>query len=76
MPFVKEAFKTDYKRIRRKALIHIPPKLMQILILSEGDEVDLRAEASKLVVEPVTARKRIRLSAEIVDELVDRKDLK
>jgi len=48
---------------------------MQILGLSEGDEVDVRAEISKLVVEPVTARKRIRLSAEIVDELVDKEGL-
>jgi len=63
------------ERIKRRGLIQIPPEFMQILGLSEGDEVDLRAEISKLVVEPVTARKRIRLSAEIVDELVDKEEL-
>jgi len=63
------------ERIKRRGLIQIPPEFRQILGLSEGDEVDLRAEISKLVVELVTARKRIRLSAEIVDELVDKEEL-
>ncbi len=44
---------------------------MQKLRLSEGDEIALRIEASRLVIDPVTARRRMRLRTEIVDELVE-----
>ena len=62
------------ERIERGGLIRIPLQLMEVLGLSEGDEVDLRAEMAKLVVVPVTGRKRMRLNAEIVDELIEHEE--
>ena len=60
--------------IRNKGMVRIPREIMQKLRLSEGDEIALRIEASKLVIYPVTARRRMRLRTEIVDELVEREE--
>ena len=62
------------ERIKGKGMIQIPMEIMEKLRLSEGDEIALRIEASKLVIDPVTARKRMRLRTEIVDELVEREE--
>ncbi len=59
------------ERIKGKGMIQIPKEIMEKLRLSEGDEIALRIEASKLVIDPVTARRRMRLRTEIVDELVE-----
>lgn len=61
-------------RVETGGVIRIPPHLLQTLRISEGDEVDFSAEESKLVLTPVVLRKRIRLSAEIVDELVENEE--
>ncbi|MCL0061847.1 AbrB/MazE/SpoVT family DNA-binding domain-containing protein [Thermodesulfovibrionales bacterium] len=61
-------------RIKNNGMVQIPRKIMQELRLSEGDEVVLRIEASKLVIDPVTARRRMRLRTEIVDELVEHEE--
>ena len=63
------------QRVGAGGTIRIPPHLLRTFRISEGDEVDLKAEASKLVLIPVTSRKRIKLSAEIVDELVENEEL-
>jgi len=62
------------ERIKNKGMVRIPREIMQELRISEGDEVALRIEASKLVIDPVTARRRMRLRTEIVDELVEREE--
>ncbi len=62
------------ERIKSKGMIQIPREMMQNLRLSEGDEVALRVEESKLVIAPVAARKHVRLDATIVDELVEREE--
>ena len=62
------------ERIKNKGMIQIPREIMQKLHLSEGDEIALRIEASKLVIDPLTARRRMRLRTEIVDELVEREE--
>jgi len=62
------------ERIKSKGMIQIPREMMQNLRLSEGDEVALRVEESKLVIAPVATRKHVRLSAAIVDELVEREE--
>jgi antitoxin component of MazEF toxin-antitoxin module len=62
------------ERIKGKGMIQIPREIMEKLRLSEGDEIALRIEASRLVIDPVTARRRMRLRTEIVDELVEREE--
>lgn len=49
------------QRIQKGGVIRIPAQLLKILGLSEGDEVDLRAETAKLV---ITARKSPRIEVE------------
>ena len=49
------------ERVGAGGMIRIPPDLLHTLRISEGDEVDLKAEASKLVLIPVTSRKRMKL---------------
>jgi antitoxin component of MazEF toxin-antitoxin module len=48
------------ERIKNKGMVQIPKEMMQKLRLSEGDEIALRVEASKLVIDPVTARRRMK----------------
>ena len=67
--------KTVKERIKKDGLIKVPHQLMKISGLSDGSEIYLTAEASKLVIEPVQARKRMPLKAEIVDELVENEEL-
>ena len=62
------------ERIKNKGMIQIPREIMKKLHLSEGDEIALRIEASKLVIGPVTARRRMRLRTEIVDELIEHEE--
>ena len=69
-----ESMQVVRERIKSKGMVRIPREIMQELRMSEGDEVALRIEASKLVIDPVTARRRMRLRTEIVDELVEREE--
>ena len=62
------------ERIKGKGMIKTPREIMEKLRLSEGDEIALRIEASKLVINPVKTRRRMRLGAEIVDELIEREE--
>jgi bifunctional DNA-binding transcriptional regulator/antitoxin component of YhaV-PrlF toxin-antitoxin module len=41
------------ERIKGKGMIQIPREIMEKLRLSEGDEIALRIEASKLVIDPI-----------------------
>lgn len=63
------------ERIKSGGVIRIPQQLMEILSLADGDEIYLRTEAAKLIIVPVVARRRVRLNAEIVDELVEHEEL-
>jgi len=65
---------TVRERIKNKGMIQIPKEMMEKLRLSEGDEIALRIEASNIVIGHVTARRRMRLRTEIVDELVEREE--
>ncbi len=58
-------------RIGREGSIRIPQQFVRTLGLREGTEVVLWIEARKLVLLPVSPRKRLRLEADIVDELVE-----
>ncbi len=66
---------TVKERIKSNGLIQVPPQLMKISGLSNGTEVYLKAEESRLVIEPVQSVRRMRLNAEIVDELVENEEL-
>lgn len=64
------------EQIGAGGVVHIPPQLLKKLHLAEGDKVYLRAEQpARLVIVPTTARKRVRLDAQIVDELVENEAL-
>jgi len=66
---------TVKERIKSNGSIHVPPQLMKISGFSNGTEVYLKAEESRLVIEPVQSIRRMRLNAEIVDELVEYEEL-
>ena len=63
------------ERIKNNGFIQVPSQLMKISGLSNGTEVYLKAEESRLVIEPVQSIRRMRLKAEIVDELVENEEL-
>jgi len=58
-------------RIDRGGLIRIPQRFMRSVGLREGLEVILWTEVRKLVLVPASPRRRLRLAASIVDELVE-----
>ena len=62
------------ERIGREGSIHIPRRFMRSLGLREGSVVVLWTEARRLVLVPASPRKRLRLEAEIVDELVEHEE--
>ena len=66
---------TVKERIKNNGFIQVPSQLMKISGLSNGTEVYLKAEESRLVIEPVQSIRRMRLKAEIVDELVENEEL-
>jgi hypothetical protein len=47
---------------------------MERIGLAEGDEICLRTEATQLVIVPVASRRRVRLSTQVVDALVEREE--
>ena len=59
------------ERINQEGMIRIPSQFVRRLGLSEGVEVVFWTEAQKLVLAPVPSRKRLRIEADIVDELVE-----
>ncbi len=61
--------------VKTGGMIRIPAQFMETLRLAEGDEIYVRTEAARLVVVPVAPRRRVRLDAGIVDELVEREEL-
>ena len=63
------------ERVKAGGMIQIPSRLLKMLRLAEGDEVYLRTEAARLVIVPAVTRKRLRLNAKIVDEMVEHEEL-
>ena len=63
------------ERIKPGGMIQIPRQVMESMGLAEGDEICLRTEATQLVIVSVASRRRVRLSAQIVDALVEREEL-
>jgi antitoxin component of MazEF toxin-antitoxin module len=48
----------------------LPQEVWRLLGLKPDVEVDLRVEEGRLIVTPVSERKRLRLASDLVDELV------
>jgi bifunctional DNA-binding transcriptional regulator/antitoxin component of YhaV-PrlF toxin-antitoxin module len=63
------------ERVKTGGMLQIPLQYLGTVGLAEGDEVYLWTEAVRLVVVPAVTRKRLRLDAEIVNELVEHEDL-
>jgi antitoxin component of MazEF toxin-antitoxin module len=58
------------ERIESGGTIRVPHHLLEALHVSEGDEIEIRVETSRLVITPVMVRRKLRLRTEIVDEIV------
>jgi bifunctional DNA-binding transcriptional regulator/antitoxin component of YhaV-PrlF toxin-antitoxin module len=63
------------ERLKKGGIITIPQSVLDYMGLAEGDEVLLRGDGRRLVIEPVIKRKRLALSFDIVDKLVEQEDL-
>jgi antitoxin component of MazEF toxin-antitoxin module len=65
---------TIIEKVRKGGGLTIPRKVLDSIGLTEGDEVLLRNDGRKLIVEPALPRKRIFINPAIIDELVDQED--
>lgn len=64
------------EKIQKNGDFHIPKAIMEKLKLKTGEEVILRIEGNKLIIEPEKIeRKKLKIKAEIVDELVENEEL-
>lgn len=68
---------TVKERIKEDGKIRIPQEMMEILRLKVGEEVEMSIKGDKLVIRarPEGERKKIRISPEIVDKLVEEEEL-
>ena len=63
------------EKIRENGDFHIPEAIMEKLKLKSGEEVTLRIEGNRLIVEPEKKeRKKLKIRSNIVDELVENED--
>ena len=63
------------KKIKKNGDLHIPKAIMKKLKFKIGDEVILRLEGNRLIVESENSkRKKLKIKQEIVDELVENED--
>lgn len=62
------------KKTRRNGDFYIPKKIMERLKLKRGEEVILRIEGNKLIIEP-EKRKKLKIKHGIIDELVENEEL-
>ena len=58
------------EKIKQNRILHLPQEVWRLLGLKPDVEVDLRVEEGRLIVTPVSERKRLRLAPDLVDELV------
>jgi antitoxin component of MazEF toxin-antitoxin module len=65
---------TIIEKVKKGGILTIPRKVLDSIGLTEGDEVFLRKDGRKLMVEPAIQRKRIIINPDIIDELVDHED--
>ena len=64
------------ERIEQNGEFRIPKKIMENLKLRVGQEVRLRVERGKLIIEPARAKRRkLRIGQGIIDELVENEEL-
>jgi len=62
---------TIIEKVRKGGGLTIPQNVLNSIGLTEGDEVLLRKDGRKLMVEPALQRKRITIDPDIIDELVE-----
>ena len=62
---------TVVEKVKKGGILTIPQNVLNSIGLTEGDEVLLRKDGRKLMVEPALQRKRIAINPDIIDELVD-----
>lgn len=62
------------ERIRGEGEIRIPKEMMDDLRLNVGEEIELSIEDDMLVIRPRRMRRKLRIRAEIIDELVEKEE--
>jgi len=62
------------KKIRKNGDFYIPKKVMKRLKFKNGEELILKIESNKLIIEP-GKKKRLKIRHEIIDELVENEEL-
>jgi len=67
---------TVESRIKKGGIIQIPRELLLLIGVLDGNQVQLRHEGRKIVIEPVVkeTRKRLYLNSGIVDKLVEEEE--
>jgi antitoxin component of MazEF toxin-antitoxin module len=58
------------EKIKQNRVLRLPQEIWRRLGLKSDVEVDLRVEEGRLIVTPVSEKKRLRLAPDLVDELV------
>jgi len=58
------------EKIKQNRVLRLPQEIWRHLGLKSDVEVDLRVEEGRLIVTPVSEKKRLRLAPDLVDELV------
>lgn len=62
------------KKIRQTGDFYIPKNIMERLKFKRGEEVIIKIESNKLIIEP-EKRKKLIIKHEIIDELVENEEL-
>jgi antitoxin component of MazEF toxin-antitoxin module len=64
------------EKIKQNGDFHIPKAIMERLKLKIGEEVNLRIEGNKLIIEPEKIeRKKLKIKSETIDDLVENEEL-
>ena len=58
------------EKVKEEGVLRLPQEIWRHLCLKPDAEVEIRVEKGRLIVTPVSERKRLRLAPELVDELV------
>lgn len=62
------------ERVKKGGNITIPREILDGVGIMDGDEIFLRRDGRRLVIEPAVQRKRLFLNSDIVDKLVEQED--
>ena len=63
------------ERVKKGGTITIPREILDGVGIMDGDEIFLRRDGRRLVIEPAVQRKRLLINSDIVDKLVEQEEM-